>query len=817
MVGTMPLVLSDLLFDIRYAARNVLRQPGFAAAVALTLALGLGLNAAVFGMMDALLLRPFQFAEYDRLVVLFETPKDGSARDPVAPATYLDWRRQLSSVDPVVGFEGWGATLGDGDAPERLQGFRVSPGFFETLGIVPQVGRTFAPEEAEPASSHRVIISDGLWQRRFGGDLHVIGSDVILDGVPYAIVGVAPSGFEFPFGADVWAPLAFSPDAAADRRSQSLTVMGKLAPGRTLDDARAEIAVIAQALAERSPETHRDRETTVRSLSTAFREDTAGSLVAVLQAAAGMVLLVACINLAGLLLARANDRQREVAVRAALGASRARIVRQLVVEMVLLALVASVIALVAARMGLEVLRTSVPADVARHIEGWNNVRLDHRLVVVVPALAVIVGLVVGLWPALRVSGGNLADPLKDSARGTTGGVRPQRARQALVVAEIAFALTLLVATGLTLAGGARMVEAPGGFESRRLLTFGVPLPETRYGDPSHVREFARRLAEQLESTPGIEHAALANVLPASGWSPSRPLLTEGPPLIEGARRPTPGFRAVSAGYFETLRVPVLRGRSFTAADREDAEPVAIVSTSLAARLWPGQDPLGRRVQLADAEDPWRTIVGIVGDVTMYNWWDGIDRTAIYVPLTQSPPLGGLGVAVRTHGAPAAAAGASRTALASIDPLLAVDNLRTMEQAIAGSTFGLNMMGRLLGICGGLSLLLAVVGIYSMMAYAVSQRRHEFGVRMALGASAADVLRLSLRQAGAMTVAGLGIGVLLAAALGRLMSAALVGVIEFDPAIVVALTSALGVVALMAALVPALRSAHVDPVVVLRGE
>ena len=813
----MPTALSDLLLDVRYAARNVLRQPGFAAVVALTLALGLGLNAAVFGMMDALLLRPFQFADYDRLVVLFETPKNGAARDPVAPATYLDWRRQLRTVEPVVAFEGWGATLGHDAIPERLQGFRVSPGFFEMLGIVAQAGRTFDAAEAEPGNSRRAVISDGLWQRRFGGSPRVVGSDVLLDGVPHTIVGIAPPGFAFPFGADIWGPLAFSPDTAADRRSRSLVVMGKLAGGRTADDAHAELAVIASGLAERYPDTHRDRGTTVRTLSTAFREDTAGSLVAVLQSAAGLVLLVACINLAGLLLARANDRRREVAVRAALGANRARIVRQLVVEIVLLALIASVFALMTARVGLDVLRASVPADVARHIEGWNNVRLDHRLALVVPALAVVVGLAVGLWPALRVSGGNLADPLKDSSRGTTGGIRPQRARQLLVVAEIAVALTLLVTTGLTLGGGARMVAAPGGFEPSRLLTFGVPLPETRYSDPGDVREVARRLVEQLESIPGHERAAVANVLPASGWSPSRPLLVEGAPLAEAAGRPTPGYRLVSAGFFETMRVPIVRGRSFGAADREDADPVAIVSASLAARLWPGQDALGRRVQVADSADPWRTVVGVVGDVTMYNWWDGIDTTAIYVPLNQSPPARGLSVAVRTRGEPAASADASRAALAAVDPLLAVDNVRTMAQAIAESTFGLNMMGRLLGICGGLALLLAVVGIYSMMAYAVSQRRHEFGVRMALGASAADVLRLSLRQAGMMTGAGLAIGVVLAAGLGQLMSSALFGVIHVDVGIVLALTAALGVVALVAAFVPALRSAHVDPVVVLRSE
>jgi predicted permease len=808
---------TDILFDLKFAIRGLAGQPSFSAAVALTLALGLGLNATVFGMMDALLLRPFQFADYPRIVVLFESPKGTADRDQVAPGTFLEWRRQVQSVERLVAWEGWGATLGGRTEPERLQTFRVSPGFFEVLGVRTRLGRTFHPTEDQPGQARRVIIGYGLWTRRFGGDPHTVGTEVLVDGVPHTVVGVGPPGFDFPVGAEMWAPLAFTTERAADRQQRSLTVLGRLANAKSVADAGAELNLIAERLAAQYPDTHGERGATVRTLSAAFREDSAGALMAVLQVGAGLVLLVACANLAGLLLARANDRQREVAVRTALGASRIRVVRQLVTEIVVLALVAAVGALILANVGLEILRTSIPADMARYIEGWNNVRVDARLVWIMPLFAVLIGLFVGLIPSLSASRGNLTDALKEGDRRAAGGAAPQRARQVLVVGEIAFALTLLVSASLALNGGARLIAAPNGFDPRLLLTFNVPLPENRYGDADVRREFASNLLARLETIPGVRHAALATVLPAAGWSPSVPLLVEDAPVHDPARRPKTGFSAVSVDYLETVDIPIVRGRRFAMSDREDAQPVAIVSASLAARFWPGRNAIGRRLKVGDSGSSWLTIVGIAGDITMYNWWDGVDMSAVYVPLRQSPPSGTFAAVVRTRADPSLLTDTMRTAVASIDPLLALDNVRTMEQAIRASTFGLDLIARLLGICGAIALLLAIVGIYSMMAYAVSQRRHEFGIRMALGASPSDVLNLSLRRAGVLTAAGVGTGLALAAILGRLMSSALFGIVQLELTTFIWVTGVLAIVALAAAYVPALRSARLDPATILRSE
>jgi putative ABC transport system permease protein len=816
MFDEMTRIITDVLFDLRYAARTVRDQPSFSLAVALTLALGLGLNATVLGMMDALLLRPFQFQDYQRLIVVFESPRGSADREPVAPATYLNWREDMRSVERLVAWEGWGATLGGTTEAERLQGFRVSPGFFEALSIVPTAGRVFDATEGEAGNDRKVVIGDGLWKRRFGADPQVIGNDILLDSVPHTIVGIAPEGFEFPFGSDVWAPLSLSGERAIDRRNRTLTVLGKLAPGRSIDDAGAELTVISSRLALEYPDTNRDRSVAVRTLSNAFREHTAVPIVAILQVGSLVVLLVACANLAGLLLARATDRQREVAVRTALGATRMRVVRQLVTETVLLALIASVVAVMFARAGLELLRASIPADMARYVEGWNNVRLDLRLVYVIPVFAIVIGLAVGLAPALSASRGNLADALKEGDRGVSGNARRQRTRQTLVVAEIALALTLLVAAALTLNGGVRMIQAPGGFDSRSLLTLNMPLPEGKYRDPVATRELVSNLLARLEGVPGVEGACVANVLPAAGWSPSRRLLVEDAPVDETIAQPMTGYRAVSAGYFETMHIPIINGRAFLNSDREGTQPVAIISASLAARYWAGGSAIGRRVQVGDAPDRWLTIVGVAGDVTMYNWWDGIDYSAIYVPLRQAPSLNALSVALRTRGEPATFAGTARAALAGVDPQLAVDNIRTMEQAVTSTTFGLNFMAYLLAACGAIAVFLAAVGIYSMMAYSVSQRRHEFGVRMALGASAQDVVRLSFGQAARLTALGLGVGVLLSGVLSHLMSWALFGVIELDITAVFVVTAGLAVVSFVAAYVPALRSVRLDPAVLLRN-
>jgi putative ABC transport system permease protein len=815
--AAIPRGIGTTLVDLKHAARTIKRQPGFSLAVALTIALGLALNATVLGMMDALLLRPFQFPDYQRLVVIWETPTGTSERQPVSPANYRDWRSQASSLQTLVAWEGWAATLTGRDEPERVQAFRVSPQFFDVLGATPVIGRAFLPGEEQPGRDRSVVIGDGLWKRRFGADPGVVGRQILLDGEPYALVGIAPPGFDFPIGSQAWAPLSFTPDRAIDRTNRTLTVLGKLAPDTPLAATQAQLDTISRRLQQQYPATNRGRGASVRTLSAAFREDSSGYFVGILQTGAGLVLLIACANLAGLLLARANDRRREVALRTALGAGKGRIVRQLMTETVLLGLVASVLALLLAQTGLEVLRSSMPAELAMHIEGWNNVRLDSRLVFVVPALAIGLGLLVGLIPATAATRTELVDVLKEGDRGAGVGRRPQRIRQALVVGEIACALALLVTAGLTFGGGLRLVNQPGGFDAQRLLTFEIPLPDGRYRDSDARRQLVGRLLERIQAIPSVQGVALANVLPAGGWSPTVPFLIDHAHTTDSAHHPTAGYRAVSSGFFEAMGIPIVRGRAFSTFDRDGSQPVAIVSASLAARYWPDGDPIGSRLRLDESPVAWVTVIGVAGDVNMYNWWDGIDFGAIYVPLRQAPPANGLSAAVRTRGEPTAVTGPVRAAIESVDRMLAVHGIRTMRQGIVASTFGLNFMAALIGICGGIAVALSFLGIYSMMSYAVSQRRREFGIRFALGATAPDVLRLTLHQAGVLTAVGVGIGLALAIGIGRVVSSAMYGLIALEPWTFAAVSLALAMVSFAAAYVPARRSSRLDPAAILRAE
>ena len=807
--------MSTLAYDAVYALRAIRQKPGLSLVVACTLALGLGINATVFGMIDALVLRPFQFRDYGRLVVLWETSSGASERETVAPANFLDWRSQVRTVEQLVAWDWLDATLTGRGEPERVQGFRVSPAFFNVLGVAPALGRGFTHDEERIGNDLRVVIGDGLWKRRFGADPAIVGSSIIIDGRAHIVVGVAPARFAFPVGSELWVPLAFTPAQAVTRDKRPLTVAGKLADGHTVESAQAEMDAIAARLAAQFPVTNAGRGVSVRSLSTAFREGSTVPFVAILQVAAALVLIVACANVAGLLLARGIDRQRELAVRTALGASRSRIVRQLVTEAIVLGLVASALAIPIAMIGLDALRASIPAETARFVEGWDNLRLDGRLVVAIPVLAIGVGLVIGLLPAVAATRADLTGALKDGDR-AVGGIRRQRGRQALVVAELALALALLIAAALTLAGGSRLANDPGGFNPDGLLTFQVPLPESTYGESSVRREFATALLTRLEASPTVEYAALANVLPASGWSPSTPFAVEHDPAPDPSRRPTTGYRSVSRDFFDTLGVPIVKGRAFASTDRDGTQPVAIVSTSLAERYWPGQDPIGKRLHLENSRGDWLHVVGVVSDVRMFNWWDGEDALAVYVPLAQAPPVGLAYGVIRTHGDPAALTASLRAAVQAVDPFLPVSDVRTMREAVTSSSAGLAHLASLMAICGGIGLVLSVVGIYSVMSYAISQRLHEFGVRIALGATAGDLLRLTLTEAGTLTGLGLACGFAVAIILGRLLTNALFGLIPLHPAVFLGVGAGLALVSVAAACIPARRALKLDPTIILRS-
>jgi len=815
--------MSTLLADLKYAFRVIRTQPGLSAIIGLTLAFGLGINATVLGMMDGMLLRPYQFRDYQRLVVLWDTPKGASEKDAIAPANFLDWRRETKQIERLVAWQGWDVTLTGEDAPERLHGFRVSPGFFELISVPPAIGRSFAITEEQPGNDRSVVISDGFWKRRFGSSPSVLGAQLRLDGIAYTIVGIAPPGVDFPMATDVWVPLAFPPLQAADRKDRSLTVMGKLAPNVSLRDAQTEMSVIAGRLEALHPDANRGRGVSVRTLSSAFVESAA--VIAVLQTGAGLVLLVACANLAGLLLARSMDRRRELAVRIALGASRMRVVRQLVTETVVLSLIASAVAIACAYVGLGVLRSSVPPEMARYVEGWNNVRLDWRLMLLIPVLAMAIGVLAALFPALAALRSTSVATLRETDRGTVGSLRRLRGRQTLVVAEIAFALAVLIAAGLTVKSAKRLVTQSGGFDARRLLTLEITLPEKEYRDPDARRRFVSDLTARFEAVPGVDGAAVANILPAGGWNPVSPFVVEdqftrdnaarNEVLLDATRWPRVGYRTVSEDFFETMRIPMAAGRGFSSVDREDSQPVAIVSTSFAERFWPGRDAIGKRLRLTEAGQEWLTVVGVASDVTMYNWWDGLDFQAVYVPLRQATASGVLHAVVRARTESTTMTAALRAALREVDPAVPLENVRTMNRAIAENTLGLSYVATLMAICGGIALFLAIVGLYGLMAYTVAQRTHEFGVRLALGATASDVLRLTLKRAVILTMTGLVIGVPIAWMLGRGMAGALRGVVSVEPIAFLVIASALAIVALVSAYLPARRALRLDPAAILR--
>jgi putative ABC transport system permease protein len=813
-VQTKDNAMSHLHSDLSLAFRSLLKRPGLSIAVAVALGLGLGINITIFGLLDALLLRPFQFKDHDRIVVLRETVRGSGREEGVSPANFLDWRARTGSLETLVAWQGSDATLTGRDAPERLAGQRVSAGFFDLLGVPPVVGRAFGLEAEQPGNDRIVVIGDGFWRRRFGGDPGIVGRTILLDGEAHVVAGIAPPGFAFPVGAQLWRPLAFSPDRREDRTNRSLTVAGKLTRDGTLATTQAEFELLSRHLEQQHPVANRDRGIQAALLNDAFRESGSSAMVGVLQVGAVMVLLVACANIAGLLLARGLDRQREFSVRAALGATRRSIIRLMLTEAVVLGAVASILAGFFAWGAIEVMRVSIPSDIAHHIEGWNNLRMNPWLLLSMPALAIGLGAAVGLVPALASTRIALSLGLKDGERGLTGGRQRQRGRRFLVAGEIALALALLIAAGLTVAGGVHMANRPGGFDATNLLTVKISLPEQGYGDPAAIRDFADAVRAKWAAEGAVEHAGFTNILPADGWSPAAAFAVEGEPLADPARRPTAGVRVVSPGYFTTMRVPV-RGRGFSEFDRENGERVAVISETMARRYFADGDPIGRRLKVEPFGDAWLTVVGVAGDVRMFNWWDGDeDLAAVYAPLRQVSPGRVLRGVLRTRFDASAASEIAIAAVASVDPTLPV-SVRTMNEAIAANGIGLTFIASVMGACGAIALLLSAIGIASVMAYDVSQRTQEFGVRMALGATGGDIMALVLRQAGMVILAGVTAGLVLAVALGHGMAAALFGLIPLEGSMFALAGLGIAAISMAAACIPARRAVRVDPAIVIR--
>ncbi|HZT60329.1 MAG TPA: ABC transporter permease [Pyrinomonadaceae bacterium] len=814
--------MSTLLNDVRYAARVLRKSPGFTAVAVAALALGVGANTAIFSVVNAVLLKPLDYRDPGQLVLINHNYKKLDLRAAVSAPGYLYYRDHAKSFSDVAAYSQMNVNMTGEGEPERVQGMSATANLFQTLGARAAKGRTFTAEENQEGNNRVVVLSDAFWRRRFAG-LDVVGKKITLNGENYEIVGVMPPGFQFgrefaPTGPDLWAPIAFTQqqlDPNTNLTSEFLGVVARMKPGVRAGQAQADMNSIAGELRRQyMPDLD---ESNWGLLVTPLEEVVVGdkirSALWILLGAVGFVLLIACANVANLLLARAAARQKEVAVRAALGASRWRVVRQLLTESVLLALAGGGLGLLLAVWGVDLLLKLNDNRLPRAYD----VGLDKNVLLFTLGVSVLTGVVFGLAPAFQTSRVSLHDTLKEGGRTGRAGVS-QRVRGALVVAEISFAVVLLVGAGLLVRSFTQLEQVSPGFEPRGVLALMVSLPGNKYADDSSRAAFMRQMLEQVRALPGVKSAATITTLPMSGLNQSGSFGIEGKPTPRGQDSPHGDRWMASDDYFQTMGVPLVRGRFFDAHDTADAPWVAIIDDAMARKYWPGEDPVGKRIAFEGTmqQPKWREVVGVVGHVKN-DGLEGESRVQYYVPYAQRSGSPNLFVVVRTDGDPAALAPSVRRAIAGVDRDLPVYRVTTMERMVADSLAQRRFSMFLLGSFAAIALALAVVGLYGVMSYSVAQRTHEIGLRMALGAQGRDILKMVVGQGLLLIAAGLAIGLAGAFALTRLMSSLLFGVTATDPLTYAGIALLLAAVALLASYIPARRAMKVDPGVALRYE
>jgi putative ABC transport system permease protein len=809
----------SLLHDVRFAMRSLAKAPGTSLLMVGTLAIGLAANGIIFNFLDALILRAFDFPNAGRLVRVSETDPHlgGIDRETVAPANLLDWQAQgRGGLAEMIAMDGWEANLRADGGAERVEAALVSPGFFEALGVRPAVGRSFTADEAREGQHRRVILSDALWRRTFGGE-PMLGRTVMMNGEPYEVVGIAPPKFQFPEGSQAWTPLVLPAPGEARRDQHYLSVLGRLADGQSIDEARAALGVVAKRLEAEHPQTNTGRGIEVMSFNLGFGDPVLPQILVIWQAAAVLVMLIACVNVANLILARGAERQRELALRMALGAGRGRVVRQLFTEGVVMALGATALSVPLMALGARVARESMPAEILRYLPGWDHLGADWRTLAFSAALGLVAAGMFSAIPALRATRGSANDVLHDGGRASTAGRGRQRGRNVLVVVQMAAALVLVATAGLAVRSSLALLNGPQGYDPERMLTLDVGLSERAYPEPQKRLDFVRDVSARFAALPGVTAVTAANVLPARGGNNWRGVEIEGQPLAKDTEPPNVDARWVEPNYFAVMRLPLLQGRALEEGDDGDAPRVAVVSRSFAQRFWPGQDALGKRFRTVarEGDAPWLTVVGVSGDV-IHQWVTRRNHPTMYVPMRQEPRTR-LAFALRTTGEPDALGPAVRRTLMEVDPDQPADDVLSMKRAIHRGTIGMQYVAGIMAAFGVLALVLAVSGVYGVLAYRVSLRTVEIGVRMALGATRANVLSLTLGQALRLAAVGLGVGVVLAFGMGRLLSTTLRGAVASDPALVGTVAFALALASLAAAWVPARRAMAVDPAAALRSE
>jgi putative ABC transport system permease protein len=804
--------METLLKDLRYGIRSLLKRPGFSAVAVITLALGIGANSAIFSAVNAVLLRPLAFPESER-VVLIEgvNPLEGITRSSVSVPDVVDWQQQNQSFDQLAAYISGGSLITSKDETERVRASDVSADFFALMRINAIQGRTLQPHDSQPGSEPVAVLSYGLWQKRFGGDPAIVGSKPMIDGKSTTIVGVLPPGFDHPQQSELWAP--FHLNAATERRNNRYVgAIARLKPGVTTEAAQADLQAISYRLAQSYGETNLGWSVIVSSLHDNLVGRTRTPLLVLLGAVA-LVLLIACANVANLLLARANSRQKEIAVRTALGASRLRIIRQLLTESVLLSLLGG-----AAGFGISVWLTRLlialsPANTPR----FDEIQIDGRVFLFTLGLALLTGLLFGIAPALQTSRLDITKNLKDTGRHGSGNERHNRIGSGLIVTEVALSLMLLVGAGLLMKSYMRLYQVNPGFNPDGVLVLRLGLTPGKYPQGEPRAQIFRQAIEKIKTVPGVESVGGVLTLPlgADTFSLGRGYVREGRPLT-AAESGNANYLAATPDYFRAMQIPLINGRTFTDRDNSESPKVVMINETMAGQLWPGESPIGKRITIWPDEDFPREIVGIVGDTRA-----ALDFPAglqMYVPYAQDPTWGSLRLAIRTStNDPSSLASAVRNEIGALDKALPVYSVRTMNDVLSTSVADRRASMLLFTAFAIVALLLSVIGIYGVTAYYVTQRTREIGIRMALGAQVRDVLKLVLRQGTLLVLVGVAVGVAGAFALTRLISTLLFGVSPVDTLTFAGASFCLLLVGLIACYVPARRAAKVDPLVALRYE
>jgi putative ABC transport system permease protein len=809
--------MGTVLQDLRYALRMLWKNWGFTSVAVVALALGIGANTTIFSAFNALLLRPFSFPDPDSLVVLWERPPKTTTRNSIAPPNYLAVRDENTTFSHLAIYNANSLNLTEGDKPERLEVAAVSPSMFDALGVRAHLGRTFTAEEEQDGRDKVVILTHDFWRRRYATDPSIVNRQLMLNGQPYTVVGVMAEDFNFPpTGNDILIPFAITDKVREERGNHYARVMGRLKPGVTAAQADAELAAIASRLEAQYPGTNSNRTIATESLKASYVRGPRPGLI-VLLGAACFVLLLACANVANLLLVRAASRSKEIAIRMALGAGRLRLIRQLLTESVLIALFGGALGLLFAVWGIDLLTAGIPASLSRYLPGWKNVGIDSEVFWFTLGVSLLTGIIFGLAPALQATKTDFNEALKEGGRTSGGGFGRNRLRGALVVAEVAISLTLLIGAGLMIKSFYETLKIEPGFKAGSLLVMDVALPRAKYTDEAARVNFFTQAIERVAALPGVQQAGAVNILPLSRSNTDSAFSVVGRPRPEQGREPQANFRVASPHYLEVMDIPLRRGRHIADADRADAPNVILINEELARRHFADTDPLGQRLNFGgDKDSDNYEIIGVVGNIKHESLMEEI-KPEVYTPLAQGPWYS-MSIVVRSAaGDPAQLGGAVQREIGALDKEQPVYNVRTMERVVSESLAPQRVTMGMLGVFALIALLLASVGIYAVMSYTVSQRTHEIGVRMALGASPRAIRQMVVRQGMLLAFAGVGIGLVASYWLMQGLTIMLYGVSATDPLTFGLISLLLILVAFAANYIPARRATRVDPMVALRYE